>query len=62
MEHSSWVPIEMSTLILVISSLTGVKGHFSTLDGNPDTNKDDPSKLAIEQNVIVVKEIVSRTF
>ena len=31
------------------------------MDGNPDTNKNDPSKLAIEQNVIVVKEIVSRT-
>ena len=26
-----------------------------TLDGNPDTNNNDPSKLAIEQNVIVVK-------
>lgn len=32
------------------------------MDGNPDTNNNDPSKLAIEQNVIVVKEIVSRTF
>ena len=32
------------------------------MDGNSDTNKNDPSKLAIEQNVIVVKEIVSRTF
>ena len=26
-----------------------------TSDGNPETNKDDPSALALEQNIIVVK-------